>query len=266
MSDSQPGGIDHEAQDKVDQKPKGKGYLLLVLLFYLCFYLGLYTLFSIVIRIVIGGPVSMGLITGSGFWFGMLFAAAAFIPLIVWHRSVASRILALFDDYVIALFQDYVTIPLALVGAVILSGNLAANLWYAFLWLIHFAIRYGLFLPVFVLFIIGVIATSVLAFALRSRNRIVYGMIEMLVGVVGVVYSVYSIILEPYLKGTLDSLLNGISSYLILQLLTAMYIIVRGLTNIEDGFGKGKLTLLDFLTESAFRLGNFWRSHLPTRR
>jgi hypothetical protein len=117
----------------------------------------------------------------------------------------------------------------------------------------------------FVLFIIIVIAVSVFAFFLRSKNRIVYGLIEILVGVVGVVYSVSSIILEPYLTGSFGSLLDGISSYLILQLLTSMYIIVRGLTNVEDGFGKGKkLTFMDFLTESAHRLGNFWRSLMST--
>jgi hypothetical protein len=153
-----------------------------------------------------------------------------------------------------------VPLAFALFGAVILFYNLlqiGRNL-FASLWTI--ASKYGLYIPLYVIIVLILIYISIAAFNLRGRNRVAYGLIEILFGLILILYTVSDVVVDPYLSGKVSSIASGVGSTLILQLLAGMYIIVRGLSNIEDGLEKGKLTVLDMLTVGAFWSGNFLRS------
>jgi hypothetical protein len=159
-------------------------------------------------------------------------------------------------------------LTLALFGAVVASYHFTREalklIWYLCTILIGIPIRYGWFLLLYILIVVVLISISVAAYQLRSKHRIVYGLIETMFGIMTIIYTVSQVLVNPYLSGKAP-IAEDVGSTLIVQLVAGMYIIVRGLTNVEDGLAKGKLSFFDMLLEGVHWSGFFLRSHgIPT--
>jgi hypothetical protein len=86
--------------------------------------------------------------------------------------------------------------------------------------------------------------SAFIMYTLRSQNRILYGKIEVMFGILAIIYYMkanFSWII--YLNSDTNSGHGASVNYLALQLFAGIYIIVRGITNIEDGLDCGHLPL-----------------------
>ncbi|EJN09256.1 hypothetical protein PMI42_06867 [Bradyrhizobium sp. YR681] len=117
-----------------------------------------------------------------------------------------------------------------------------------------FVAEYGLKIPLFLFVVFGAPALSYLAYRVRGSNQTLYGSIELVFGIGFILFSVYSVALAPFLAAEFR---NPDVWKTIFSFFTGVYIIVRGLVNIEDGLGRGTLTgivILGFLSQLLARL------------
>lgn len=101
--------------------------------------------------------------------------------------------------------------------------------------------EYRLRVPLFVLIVIAAVACSYAAYAMRTFKRIHYGLTELLFGLSSIIFSVYSVIVTPF-TGSASALTDNDISQAAFGFFAGVYIIVRGLVNIEDGLKEGMLT------------------------
>jgi hypothetical protein len=100
---------------------------------------------------------------------------------------------------------------------------------------------YGLRIPVFVGILIGSFGASYGAYLARTFKRISYGLVELLFGLGSVLYAVYSVMVTVFVvKG--ETITNTEVWQASFGFLAGVYVIVRGLANIEDGLNKQPLT------------------------
>lgn len=97
---------------------------------------------------------------------------------------------------------------------------------------------YGLKIPLFLFVVVGAPTLAYLAYRLRGTNQTLYGVIELVFGLGFILFSVYSVALAPFLTAELT---NPDLWKTIFSFFTGVYIIVRGLVNIEDGLDRGPL-------------------------
>ena len=105
----------------------------------------------------------------------------------------------------------------------------------------NFVAAYRLTVPVFLLIIIVAVTCSYAAYATRTFKRIHYGLIELLFGLASIVFAVYSVVVTPFIA-TSTPLTDSDVWQATFGFFAGVYIIVRGLTNIEDGLEQGPLT------------------------
>jgi hypothetical protein len=74
---------------------------------------------------------------------------------------------------------------------------------------------------------------------------ILYGSLEVIFGIGTITISSYSVLVIPFTVGGIG-LSNSEMTQAAFQFLAGVYIMVRGLTNIEDGLGRGQLTIWNF--------------------
>jgi hypothetical protein len=86
----------------------------------------------------------------------------------------------------------------------------------------------------FFLIVVISIIFSFAAYSFRASKQIHYGVVELLFGVGSIVFSVYSVVVAPFLAAS-DPPKDTDLWQAIFGFLAGVYIIVRGLVNIEDG-------------------------------
>jgi hypothetical protein len=126
--------------------------------------------------------------------------------------------------------------------------------------IISFLFNYGIFIPLYILIVLSAIAAAIAAYQFRSSRRLVYGIVEVGFGILSIMYSTYAIMIDPYLIGRQSSLFNGLGSAFILQFFAGIYIIVRGLVNIEDARDKKKIDFLMVSFHLVYESGRAYRA------
>jgi MFS family permease len=92
----------------------------------------------------------------------------------------------------------------------------------------------------FILIVIISITSSLAAYLARKFRPVHYGIVELVFGVASIVFSVYSVVVAPFLAIS-NQLTDTNVWQAIFGFVAGVYIIVRGLANIEDGLKQGPL-------------------------
>jgi hypothetical protein len=85
------------------------------------------------------------------------------------------------------------------------------------------------------------LGSSYLAYMARTFKKQYYGAIELIFGLASIFFSVYSVALAPFLANAV-ALADRDIWQAVFGFLAGVYIIVRGLANIEDALRQGPLT------------------------
>lgn len=100
---------------------------------------------------------------------------------------------------------------------------------------------YRLKAPLIILIVIAAVASSYAAYATRTFKRVAYGISELLFGLGSIMISVYTVVVGSFIDSSIAPKDIDIGQP-IFGFLAGVYIIVRGLVNIEDGMKQGPLT------------------------
>jgi hypothetical protein len=99
-----------------------------------------------------------------------------------------------------------------------------------------FLIRHSLDVPVMVALVMVVLFAAYLLFLFRSRERVLYGSLEMLFGSLSIMIVSLGPVLE-IVRAPGRSLQGGAWGQILIQLFGSTYIVVRGMVNISDDKG-----------------------------
>ncbi|QPF88605.1 hypothetical protein [Bradyrhizobium commune] len=101
--------------------------------------------------------------------------------------------------------------------------------------------HYRLGIPVVIALVIIASICSYLSYLARSFGQIGYGVVELSFGLASICFSVFTVVMAP-ISGNADRLTPSEIWQAVIGFLAGVYIIVRGLVNIQDGFRRGVLT------------------------